>query len=491
MAKFYITTSIAYTNAPPHVGFALELIQADVLARYQRLATDDVLFLTGTDEYGTKISKTAQAAGKNPQLFVDEISSTFKNLTRVLNISNDDFIRTTDQERHWPAIHKVWKLLKEKGDIYKKNYQGLYCAGCESFVLKKDLVEGKCQIHHTKPEVVEEENYFFRLSKYANKVAQILKKGTIKIIPESRTNEITRFIEEGVEDISCSRTREKLQWGIPVPDDNTQVIYVWMEALVNYISALEYAQGSAKFTKWWPADVHCIGKDIFRFHSLLWPSLLLSIGLELPKAILVHGFISVGGQKMSKSLGNVVDPFALVEKYGADAVRYYLLREIPTTEDGDFTYEKLEERYNAELASGIGNLVSRVVTMAGDGVHSSKEVLLAVEIKKEIEKEKERYKRAIDEFKLHEALKAVWDFISFCDAFIEKKRPWEKKEDTQKTLYSLLCALAHISHEMRPFLPDTAEKIAKQLGIDLTDREPWTFTVKKGKSLFPRIGSKN
>ena len=483
---FFVSTAIDYPSEKPHLGHALEKIQADVLARYRKLQGFDVHFSTGTDEHGLKIQRQAQKAKREPQEFVDEMSAHFKDLWDKLNISYDDFVRTSEQ-RHSKVSQKIFQTIYDKGDIYQGKYQGLYCVECESYYLPKDLENNCCPVHKKPVETVAEETYFFRMSKYQQKLLEHIEKHQTFIVPTKRKNEILKRLQEPLQDLSISR--KAVTWGIPLPWDKSQSSYVWIEALMGYLTTIDYP--NTPFNKFWPADIHVIGKDIIWHHSVIWGSWLLSLGIPLPKTILVHGFISVGGQKMSKSLGNVVDPFALVEKYGADAVRYYLLREIPTTEDGDFTYEKFEERYNAELASGIGNLVSRVVTMAGDGVHSSKEVLLAAEIKREIEKEKKRYKRAIDEFKLHEALKAVWDFISFCDAFIEKKRPWEKKEDTQKTLYSLLYALAHISHEIRPFLPDTAEKIAKQLGIDLTDREPWTFTVKKDKSLFPRIGSKN
>ncbi|MCX6791253.1 MAG: methionine--tRNA ligase [Candidatus Gribaldobacteria bacterium] len=363
--KFYLTTSIAYTNSAPHIGFALELIQADVIARYNRLLSKDVWFLTGTDEHGSKIERKAKEEGKNTIEFCDEISSQFKALKEALNLSTDDFIRTTDQKRHWPTVQAIWKILQESGKIEKKAYQGLYCVGCEAFITAKDLVEGKCPLHNKEPETVEEENYFFKLSEYQEPLKKILENNEIKIIPESRRNEMLNFIKEGLEDVSCSRDSKVLSWGVPVPDDESQTIYVWFEALINYVSALGYLTADdEKFKKYWPANFHFIGKDITRFHTLLWPAMLLGLGIELPKNVFVHGYITVGGKKMSKSLGNVVDPFELVQKYGTDLVRYFLLREISPTEDGDFTYEKLTERYNADLANGIGNLLARVVTLA-------------------------------------------------------------------------------------------------------------------------------
>ncbi|MFH0803566.1 MAG: methionine--tRNA ligase [Candidatus Tagabacteria bacterium] len=490
MNKFYITTSIAYTNALPHLGYALELVLADVLARYHKILGQDVFFLTGTDEHGQKISKAAGLAGKDPEVFTDEISSKFKELDRALNLSNDDFIRTTDQKKHWPAVQKAWQKLKESGDIYKKKYQGLYCVGCEAFITKKDLEDGQCKIHKKEPEIVEEENYFFKLSKYSKEIERIIRSDGLKIIPEGKKNEMLSFISQGLEDVSFSRPRKDLAWGIPVPDDNTQTVYVWADALVNYISALDYPDGE-KFKKYWPADIHCIGKDILRFHATIWPGILLSLGLPLPKNILVHGFITSGGQKMSKSLGNVVDPFELVKKYslagspqaGADAVRYFLLREIPTTEDGDFTEEKFIERYNADLAGGIGNLVARVITLAmefdiqskiaSDVVHDSK-------IDQEIKKIKKDYNESLENFKLNEALILVWDLIRICDKYINDEKPWslqavKDKEKIDAVLGDLLSAISEIAGLVKPFLPETSEKILKQL------------QSLKSEPLFPRF----
>ncbi|UZE93442.1 MAG: methionine--tRNA ligase [Candidatus Nealsonbacteria bacterium] len=490
--KFYITTSIAYTNAPPHIGFALEVIQADVLARYHRFLGEDVFFLTGTDEHGTKIAKAACEAGKKPREFVDDISKKFQNLKTVLNLSNDDFIRTTDEKRHRPAVEKVWRKLKENNDIYKKKYRGLYCVGCESFISKKDLVDGKCPYHQKKPEVIKEENYFFKLSKYSKKIGKIIERDEIKIISKARKNEILSLIKQGIEDISCSRLKERLLWGIPVPDDNTQTIYVWVEALINYISALGYAKEGNKFKKFWPADIHCIGKDIIKFHSLLWPAILISLDLELPKTIFIHGFITVGGQKMSKSLGTFIDPFELVKQYGADAIRYFLLREILPTEDGDFTYEKLEDRYNADLAKGIGNLVSRVLTLAeksGFKLESLKiKQIQDSEFQTEIDKTWQKHNKALNEFKFNTALISIWELIAFCDQYIEKEKLWEKKGQKEDILY-LLYTLENIARMLKPFIPETSEKILCQLGIKSNDKE-YVFNVEKKEPLFPKLNSK-
>ncbi len=471
--KFYITTSIAYANAAPHIGFALELIQADVIVRHQRLLGKEVFFLTGSDEHGLKIARAAEKEKKTNKEFVDIISAKFKELTGILNVSNNDFIRTTDRRRHWPTVKEAWQKLVEKGDIYKKKYKGLYCVGCEEFVKKKDLVNGKCPYHQKKPETIEEENYFFKLSKYAGKVKKEIQSDKIRIIPESRKNEVLSFISQGVEDVSCSRSREKLKWGIPVPNDKEQTIYVWFEALLNYLLPQKY----------WPADVHCLGKDIFRFHVLLWPAMLIALDLPRPKNILVHGFITVNGQKMSKSLGNVIDPFKLVEKYGVEAVRYFLLREIPSTEDGDFTYEKFEQRYNSDLANGLGNLVSRVVALCPK-LKTKKEKLKntakSLKLKKEIGKTQRDCRQALEEFKFNEALAAIWQLISRCDCYIEEEKPWlfdcaRDKEKIYEIIGNLLSAINEIAKLLEPFLPETSEKILKQL------------RSKKSQPLFPRL----
>jgi methionyl-tRNA synthetase len=454
--NFYITTSIPYTNAPPHIGFALEIIQADVLARYHKNIGDDVFFLTGTDEHGLKTLRAAESAGKNPLEFADEISNKFRDLAKLLNISNNDFIRTTDEKRHKPTVYKLWEKYKEQGDIYKKLYKGFYCAGCEAFKTQKELVDGKCVIHQKEVEVVEEENYFFKLSKYLPEIKKLIEKDKLRIIPESRKNEVLNMISQGMEDVSFSRMKDKY-WGWPVPDDDTQNIYVWQDALPNYISALGYAEESQQFKKYWPADVHCIGKDIVKFHTIYWPAMLLSAKLELPKSIFIHGFINVAGQKMSKSLGNVVDPFELINKYGVDAVRYYLLREILPTEDGDFTYEKFEARYNSDLAGGIGNLVARTLGILGKT--EIKELKPKKKTEDKVKEVKEEYGVFIEKFRFSEALASVWELISYCDKYINEEKLWETK--STEVLNDLFFVLNEISDLLIPFLPTTAEKIKK------------------------------
>lgn len=484
MKKFYITTSIAYTNAFPHIGFALESIQADVLARFNRSLGRDVFFLTGTDEHGIKVLKAAEKEKKNTEEFVNEVSGKFQSLKELLNLSNDDFIRTSDIKRHLPSVEKVWLKLKKNGDVYKKKYKGLYCSGCEAFITRKELVKGKCPIHLKKPEAVEEENYFFKLSEYIPQVKKLITEDKIKIIPKSRKNEILGAIKQGIEDISFSRPKNKY-WGFFVPGDDNQIIYVWPDALTNYISAVGYADNEKKFKSHWPADIHCIGKDILKFHCLYWPAMLLSLKLALPKTIFVHGFITADGKKMSKSLGNVIDPFELVNKYGADSVRYYLLREMPSTEDGDFSYDKFKERHNADLSGGIGNLLARVRAMAEKKLKAPVEIeAKSPKIKREISEAKKLCKKAIEEFKFNEALKSIWDLISFCDKYINDNRPWEERDDCLDIVISLLFALGEIALMAEPFMPETCQRILKELEIN---KKTGKFKNERGKSLFPRI----
>lgn len=484
--KFYITTAIDYVNAKPHIGHALEKIQADVLARYHRAKGDDVWFLTGTDEHGTKNFRIAEAAGKTAQEFVDENSEYFKNLKDVCNLSWDDFIRTTDKNRHWPGVQKLWNKIYEAGDLYKKKYQGLYCVGCEVFVTEKELVDGKCPIHKKEPEKLEQENWFFKLSKYSQEIESKIKSDELKIIPESRKNEILSFIQSGLEDVSFSRLKKDLQWGIPVPNDPEQVMYVWCDALSNYITAIEYAQESEKFKKLWPADLHVIGKDILRFHAAIWPGMLLSAGLPLPKSIFVHGFITVEGEKMSKTLGNIVDPVELVTKYGTDAVRYYLLREISTYEDGDYGKKKFEERYNADLANGIGNLVSRVAALGEriTPVEFDFEKDIENLVKKECERISAGYEKSISEIKLNDALVSAWELISVADKYINEKKPWVEKdsEEFRKIIANSCYLIGVINNLVSPFIPATSEKISEQISHSES-----VFKINKGASIFPRL----
>ncbi|MDP3014886.1 MAG: methionine--tRNA ligase [bacterium] len=464
--KFYITTAIDYVNAPPHLGHALEKVQADAIARHQRLLNKEVYFLAGTDEHGIKIVRSARDAGKNIENFVDENFKKFEQLAVKLNISNDDFIRTSDKKRHWPGAQALWKKLIEAGDIYKSKYSGYYCVGCEAYVKEGDLINGKCPYHYAEPEKIEEENYFFRLSRYADEIKKRIESGDLKILPESRKNEILAMIKQGIEDISFSRLKEKLfGWGVPVPDDNSQLMYVWCDALANYVSAIGYGSARnidiSKFRKFWPADLHVIGKDIFRFHALIWPAMLMSAKLPLPKTLFVHGFILSAGKRMSKTLGNVIDPFDLIERYGADAVRYYLLREITPFEDGDITEEKFKEAYNANLANGLGNLVARIMKMSEQYlVRPTTDDQRPTTNNKNIEKQ---YSDFMDNFELNKVMDLIWQKISEMDLYIQKTQPFKliKEDETRakEILRELVFGLWDIALMLKPFLPGTSEKI--------------------------------
>lgn len=475
MKKLYLSTAQPYVNSNPHIGFALEAIQADVIARFNRLSGKEVFFLTGTDENSLKNVQAAEDKGMSIKEFVDANAQKFQQLKDVLNLSFDDFIRNT-QERHVKGAQKLWIACQK--DIYRKRYKGLYCVGCEEFYKENELTGGLCPEHKTKPEIVEEDNYFFRLPLYAKQIEKIIKSNKLKIIPETRKNEVLSFIKSGLQDFCISRAAQRGRgWGIPVPGDPSQIMWTWFDALSNYINALGYAQDSEKFQDWWQKNdnkMHVIGKGIIRFHAVYWIAMLLSAKISLPKTIFVHGYITSAGQKMSKSLGNVVDPSSLVEKYGgADSLRYFLLKEIPPAEDGDFTYEKFEKRYNADLAGGLGNFVARVVTLAqkfkvNPSTGGSK-------LKNTINKARKNCHNALEEFKFNEALAAIWGLISFCDGYIEENRPWEESKNQKAVIADLLVAVNETAEMLKPFLPETSEKILKQIEGN------------KSEPLFPRI----
>ena len=473
--KFYITTPIYYTNQAPHIGTAYTTVAADVLARYYRKLGKDVFFLTGTDEHGEKIAQAAEKVNKSPQEFVDEIAGLFKKAWKKLNISYDDFIRTTD-EKHKKGVEKFLLKLKESGKIYQDEYKAMYCSGCEDFIFKKDLVDGKCPYHKKEPELISETNYFFKLKDFLPQVKELIEKDKIIIEPKERKKEVLSLLKQDLGNLSISR--QKVKWGIDLPFDKKQKTYVWVDALQNYITAIGYGDDSKKFDKYWPADLHLIAKDIVKFHAIFWPALLLATGLELPKKIFVHGFFTVEGQKMSKSLGNTIDPIYLVDKYGADAVRYFLLREISFGNDGDFSIKRLEERYNSDLANGFGNLVSRVLALSEKvGAKAEK---ANKEFDSEIKLVQEKYKKAIKDIKFNEALESVWQLISFCDEHIEKNKPWEliknNQDKAKKVLGQLLTTIEEIVNLLGPFIPETSEKILKQIKQN-----------KKIEALFPRL----
>jgi len=528
--KYYITTSIPYLNAAPHLGFALEATLADVIARYKRLSGYETFFLTGTDEHGAKMLKAAEDAGLDPKKLVDGQTELYLNLLEKLKISNDDFIRTSDRARHWPGAQALWRKLKNSGDIYKGRYKGQYCVGHEAFITEKDLVNGVCAIHNKLPEEIEEENYFFKLSKYTAKIKKAILEGEFRILPEARKNEALNMLSE-VGDISFSRPAKDVSWGdapwgIPVPDDATQTMYVWCDALSNYISAIGYGtfdadglpqENAERFFARWPAEMHVVGKDILKFHAIIWPAMLLSADLPLPGIIFVHGFINFKGQKMSKSVGNIADPFSLIAKYGSDGVRFYLVHEVPTFGDGDYSEEHFNDIYGGLLVNGIGNLLSRVLKMMESFSEIQKPdapTLTRYPIRKNLEflgvEGKQfsiedttptflvdailwpKYHDHMKKYELGAAVKGVWAFLQRLDEYIEGYKPYKmlvsQPEDAKIILWHLAYSLASCAWMIKPFMPDTADKMLTALGVDYGSQESWTkFSAKGVIHLFPRI----
>ena len=436
MAKFYITTAIPYVNAKPHIGHILDFVQADVVARYHRQKGEEVLLLSGSDENALKNVQAAEQAGVLVQQFIDKNAQLFLDLAKALGVQFDVFQKGSNPKHH-ESSQKLWELCSKAGDIYKKSYEGLYCVGCETFYIKDELNENQeCFEHPGKRlEKVSEENYFFKLSQYQDKLIGLIEKDEVRIVPTTRKNEMLAFLKQPLQDISISRSNERAKnWGVPVPRDDSQRIYVWFDALNIYQSGVGFGLDEEQYKKWWPADVHVIGKGITRFHAIYWPAFLLSAGLLLPKSIFVHGYITVDGQKMSKSLGNVIDPFLLVEKYGADAVRYFFLREIPSSEDGDFSYEKFETRYNADLAGGLGNLVARVLAMAEKAEFKTPDEFYNKDFKELLSKQNQEVSELLDDFKFSQAVERIWEVIQFCDKYIEEKRPWEEAETKKEVV---------------------------------------------------------
>jgi methionyl-tRNA synthetase len=456
--KIYITTSIPYVNARPHIGHALELVQADAMARYHRLIGNRVVFQTGTDENAFKNVLAARELGISTRELVDRNSRIFRDLADALEISADTFIRTTE-ERHRRGVHALWTRLRP-GDLYKKPYRGSYCIGCEEFKLDKDLVDGRCPDHGAEPVPVEEENIFFRLSAYGEKLERLIDSDAIRVVPVKRKNEVLSFIRTGLQDISVSRDAERAGgWGIPVPDDRSQVIYVWIDALINYISGQGFGSGDEWRGIWNPdvRKIHVIGKNVWKFHAVYWPALLLSAGLPLPDEIAVHGFLTVEGQKMSKSLGNVLDPFDCIRRHGVDALRYYLLKGISPFEDGDYSPSQEAHIYNADLANGLGNLVSRLWTLGfKSGVQETRDIGSARYTKK--------YRDAMGNYRFGEALGSLWDRLARINRDIDRGRPWELLRDgrdaeVRSKAQEWVSELVAVARELTPFLPHIEEKI--------------------------------
>ena len=510
--KFYITTPIYYVNDKPHIGHAYTTIVADTFARYHRFLGEDVYFTTGTDENSQKNVEAAERTGeKDIQKYLDTMSAVWQGEWDSLGITNDDFIRTTE-ERHKKGVEKFWRAVLANDDIYPGSYEGLYCVGCEAFIPESDLADGKCPIHRKDPQKVKENNYFFRLSKYRDALLDYIGKNEDFVKPVSRRNEILNYIRDCMEDISISR--ESVKWGIAVPsiegssggpstrlgaNIKNQVLYVWFDALINYLTAVGYGTDDKKFKKYWPADLHLVGKDIIKFHCAIWPAMLLSAKLPLPKKIFAHGFFTIDGIKISKSLGNIVDPVEFAQKYGNDVLRYFLLREITLGEDGDFSALRLKERYASELANGLGNLVNRVLAMTEKYFNGK----IPEKCEGNIASTWLSYDINMSEVKPYEALKDIWDLIDCLNKFIDAEQPWTlAKTDSgrlARVIYTLLESLRHIGLLLLPFMPETSDKILDALGaLESSKKEKaeklkiWGLlreggTIKKIAPLFSRL----
>jgi len=508
---FYITTPIYYPSDKLHIGHSYTTVAADAVARYKRLKGYDVMFLTGTDEHGQKIQRKAEEKGVTPKQYVDGIVSGIKDMWKLMDISNDRFIRTTD-EYHIKSVQQIFKKLYDQGDIYKSEYEGWYCTPCESFWTKTQLVDGKCPDCGREVELTKEESYFFRLSKYQDKLIKYIEEHPDFIQPVSRQNEmLNNFLRPGLEDLCVSRT--SFDWGIPVTFDEKHVVYVWIDALSNYITALGYGSSDdSDYKKYWPADVHLVGKEIVRFHTIIWPAMLMALGEPLPKQVYGHGWLLLEGGKMSKSKGNVVDPVILVEKYGLDAIRYFLLREVPFGSDGVFSNEALINRINSDLANDLGNLVSRTVAMIDkyfDGTLPSEKVSgdFDEDLKKMVTELTPKVEELMDKLQFSSALAEIWKVISRTNKYIDETMPWVlAKDEASKprlaaVLYNLAESLRVISILLQPFMTQTPAKIWHQLGLAGSDVLTWEsarvwggypegISVNKGEVIFPRIDVK-
>ncbi len=507
MAKtFYITTPIYYVNDVPHIGHAYTSIAADALARYKRLAGFEVFFLTGTDEHGRKVAKTAEEMNKKPIELANQVVRRFQDLWTILKISNDEFVRTTEP-RHKAAVHAIYRAVKKNDDIYLGNYEDWYCVPCETFWTENQLLQKKCPDCGREVEKVKEESYFFKMSKYQGALLKHIEENPDFIQPVTRRNEILSFVKEGLRDLSISRTT--FSWGIPVPDDNRHIVYVWFDALTNYLTGSGYLADPEKFNKFWPADVHLIGKDILRFHAIYWPTFLLSAGLPLPKKVFAHGWWTVEGQKMSKTSKNAVDPVKLAEDYGVDALRYFLLREVPFGMDGDFSHKALIHRINSDLANDLGNLASRSLAMAikyRAGLVKKPANFLEIDekLKKTAGETVKKIDLSMNALAFHKALFSIWELIGMVNKYIDETAPWKLAQNNENdrlttVLYNILESLRIIAILILPFMPSTAEKMWISLGIkkDLNEQrlsniESWGelkegTTISKIPPLFPRI----
>ena len=502
---YYITTPIYYPSDKLHIGHAYCTTIADTLARFHRAKGEEVFFLTGSDEHGLKIQRKAQEKGITPIEYVDAIIANFKQLWNELNISNNDFIRTSE-ERHHKVVQDVLTKIFEQGDIYKKNYEGLYCVPCESYWLERQLVDGKCPDCGRPVEKMQEESYFFKLSKYQDWWLQFIEENPNFIQPASRRNEMINFVKQGLEDLCITRTT--FDWGIPVPFDKKHVVYVWFDALLNYLTGIKYGTDDAMFNKFWPASLHLVGKEIVRFHTIIWPIMLKAMGVELPQKVYGHGWLVIDGDKMSKSKGNVIDPLALIDEFGADAIRYFLLREIVFGNDGNFSRDALITRINSDLANDLGNLLHRTVSMIEKyhgGVVTNTGVIEAVDedLMALVKTTAENFAKDMDAMEINSAIKGVWALISRANKYIDETAPWILAKDEAKAarlqtvMYNLAETLRVVAILVAPFIPSTSPKIYTQLGLEvpaeflLTDAEFGKIAdgtkVQKGEPLYPRI----
>lgn len=476
--KFYITTAIDYINSKPHIGTAFEKIGADVLARYKRMKGYETFFLMGNDEHSINVEKCAKKLNMDVISYCDKMEQEFKEVWKKLNISYDYFIRTTSKI-HSKSVQKIFNKIYENGYIYKSYYEGLYCDSCEAYIKEEDLVEGRCKIHHTLPRTLKEENYFFKLSAFSDKLLSYYKENKNFILPKFKENEVINIIKGGLEDISISRAFTK--WGIPVPFDSSQVIYVWFDALINYISAVGFSEDAVKFNKFWPADLHIIGKDIIKFHCIIWPAMLMAAEIPLPKSVFSHSFVflkkdDMSVEKMSKTVGNIIEPLEIVDKFGADSLRYFLLREIDFYQDGSFSWEKFIERFNADLANDLGNLLNRTLPLVkryfNEKIPKRKD--LVVEDNRTFDLLKQlivNVEEKIEKMEFKSALEKIWEFIGILNKYIDETKPWRLKEENQidrlaTVLNVILENIKAVAILLSPFIPETSEKILKAIGFN-------------------------